>query len=727
MLLVMNVIGVDRTCAQSIAAVGDKYFVETLDAVEMRDGSASAVTKKEYIQSVSSLYARPNDVRVVWNGSRKAFPKSVRLTDNGTYDIQVAPCTDGNTVPERVAIEYPEVPNDAPVPANFFRLPVRAEISNILDVKLVCILVGPAPGYDSTHIRPDRIPVLTIMTNGDRLSGLVYENDGEKPVWSLIRAQPRSVNIADNGVVTLKSDVSKYTETLVSGKHKSFEPADRVPVPGTEWIPVSYGPRRATVNRGPGWQLVFQEDMFISEPPNDALLQLPPALDRIATRFNALLSNNAGRVVCGFKWRPLPDEVLMATQTFFAGPVTYANTVSYLTTLHFLDNESVAEGGVYSNLPVTGTLQARDQSGVDRSVAAILVSNPIYQKWLQAPPNATDMEVSITNVPGIWDYDDRDDAVQRFGGRNLNMAMTHEVIHGLGFFGQTGDFRAAFPFLSIWDLFRLPYAVVGDNPSTQNFRVVPRMTETGVDAIGLTLLAPGNSFRLMNGADSQPNHWFDDPNNPAGCIGVMDPYGCGDFSARKPGYITNADKQALDIIGWNIDMGAEPIAAAAPDLVTPLNLASVNTSTPTLTWQVSAGTVSQSVFVGRDSPPNVTGVVVYRSDDLDWTASSITVPSGLLMPGVQYTWNVTAINEMGSTYSEVRSFTVGTATCRVDFDGSGAVNIDDIFIFLNAWFAGCLGQSGSPCFGRTTDFDMSGALSIDDIFIFINAWFGGCP
>jgi hypothetical protein len=63
--------------------------------------------------------------------------------------------------------------------------------------------------------------------------------------------------------------------------------------------------------------------------------------------------------------------------------------------------------------------------------------------------------------------------------------------------------------------------------------------------------------------------------------------------------------------------------------------------------------------------------------------------------------------------------------CRADFDGNGTPNIDDIFIFLNAWFANCTGQAGPPCNGRNADINNNG-LNIDDIFIFLNLWFAGC-
>jgi ELWxxDGT repeat protein len=54
--------------------------------------------------------------------------------------------------------------------------------------------------------------------------------------------------------------------------------------------------------------------------------------------------------------------------------------------------------------------------------------------------------------------------------------------------------------------------------------------------------------------------------------------------------------------------------------------------------------------------------------------------------------------------------------CVADFNKLGGVTIDDIFIYLNAWFASSdFANVGAP-----------GTPNIDDIFIFLNAWFAGC-
>lgn len=54
--------------------------------------------------------------------------------------------------------------------------------------------------------------------------------------------------------------------------------------------------------------------------------------------------------------------------------------------------------------------------------------------------------------------------------------------------------------------------------------------------------------------------------------------------------------------------------------------------------------------------------------------------------------------------------------CRADFNGVDGVTIQDVFEFLNAWFA------SSP----SADINSSGGVTIQDIFDFLNRWFAGC-
>jgi hypothetical protein len=54
--------------------------------------------------------------------------------------------------------------------------------------------------------------------------------------------------------------------------------------------------------------------------------------------------------------------------------------------------------------------------------------------------------------------------------------------------------------------------------------------------------------------------------------------------------------------------------------------------------------------------------------------------------------------------------------CVADFDGNGVTTIDDLFLFLRAWFT----QDPSA------DVDGNNGVTIDDIFVYLNMWFRGC-
>jgi agmatine/peptidylarginine deiminase len=77
---------------------------------------------------------------------------------------------------------------------------------------------------------------------------------------------------------------------------------------------------------------------------------------------------------------------------------------------------------------------------------------------------------------------------------------------------------------------------------------------------------------------------------------------------------------------------------------------------------------------------------------------------------------VTARDAEGNTGSDQSDavFTISTA-CAPDYTGNG-LNIDDVFVYLNDWFAGSL----------RADWNGAGGVTLDDLFIYLNAWFAGC-
>jgi len=73
--------------------------------------------------------------------------------------------------------------------------------------------------------------------------------------------------------------------------------------------------------------------------------------------------------------------------------------------------------------------------------------------------------------------------------------------------------------------------------------------------------------------------------------------------------------------------------------------------------------------------------------------------------------------ELGPPYACEPGFWNHTiAGCPADFNGSGAVSVQDIFDFLGAYFA------SDP----RADFNTSGTISVQDIFDFLSAYFAGC-
>ncbi|HMN40499.1 MAG TPA: GC-type dockerin domain-anchored protein [Phycisphaerales bacterium] len=56
--------------------------------------------------------------------------------------------------------------------------------------------------------------------------------------------------------------------------------------------------------------------------------------------------------------------------------------------------------------------------------------------------------------------------------------------------------------------------------------------------------------------------------------------------------------------------------------------------------------------------------------------------------------------------------------CHADFNHINGLTVQDIFEFLNAWFAGDLGAD--------IDGNGSGPLTVQSIFSFLNVWFAGC-
>jgi hypothetical protein len=172
--------------------------------------------------------------------------------------------------------------------------------------------------------------------------------------------------------------------------------------------------------------------------------------------------------------------------------------------------------------------------------------------------------------------------------------------------------------------------------------------------------------------------------------------GAGSFSIPK------ANSSALQIsdVGFHAPEyhSGEPYALKTWDSTVDANTISWSSDPYTLNANANAirwSTLYNFRFIANQAPK---------------TAANSPVRIGLFKPGVQ-------IND--ANYIEIAGLPVpgDPPVCRADFNGVGGLNTQDIFDYLNAWFAGDI----------RADFNGVNGLEVQDVFDFINAWFVGCP
>ncbi|HVU63436.1 MAG TPA: GC-type dockerin domain-anchored protein [Phycisphaerales bacterium] len=112
--------------------------------------------------------------------------------------------------------------------------------------------------------------------------------------------------------------------------------------------------------------------------------------------------------------------------------------------------------------------------------------------------------------------------------------------------------------------------------------------------------------------------------------------------------------------------------------------------------------------------------VLFENGNIEFRYGAIDLASSVPTAGISLTSDVGTgldVFSLGSGHTLTHVVDPNPCpACRVDFNHDGHVAVQDIFDFLNAWFA------GSP----SADFNGVNGLEVQDIFDFLNAWFAGC-
>jgi hypothetical protein len=126
--------------------------------------------------------------------------------------------------------------------------------------------------------------------------------------------------------------------------------------------------------------------------------------------------------------------------------------------------------------------------------------------------------------------------------------------------------------------------------------------------------------------------------------------------------------------------------------------------------------VVSSALAGCSAPGGVSPAIVCNDDAACSPGSTALTPQSRLtfsaVSGSAYFIRVGT--QSGVTGSGTLTISQGS-TCRCDWDSSGHIEVQDIFTFLNGWFAGA------------GDFTGNGVLDTTDIFEFLNCWFQLLP
>ena len=455
---------------------------------------------------------------------------------------------------------------------------------------------------------------------------------------------------------------------------------------------------------------VKDEKTFPGTKGSTTRTQINAALARVKGRFDRLFDNDVGYALIRIRFESLGATGNPGGTSGQRKETNYSFARGKLIELTANDGEPQQEQDFYDALPQGPTINSTFANNTPTAVTKIQAAKSLYySKWAAA---SLQESATITiNKDKTWDYWSKNGVAAN--SLDFENTVTHEVMHALGIFSElesTSDDA-----ISVWDIFRFLIPSPPNGITAQVFTSASRMLQPGAVAVSQTVRFGGAAFMyrmstgdVQFGDGHQASHWLISSSSPTGRIGIMDPVlGAGeDFSDP---YLLPSDIRALDTVGWNVDSGTPPANPAPNQQNQPTNGQSHSSLHPTFEWTPQGGATAHDLIVWRGGDPED---LAYVAEDL--TATSHTIPFGVLDESTQYTWRVNATNAMGWTYSQDWTF---TTRCYADCNADGTLNLSDFGCYQTKF---ALGDPEADC-------NEDGILNLSDFGCFQTRYALGCP
>lgn len=457
------------------------------------------------------------------------------------------------------------------------------------------------------------------------------------------------------------------------------------------------------------------------------------AIDRVKTRLEHILAANAGSSLLSITFgNPTRPNAIAETQSsqFFAQPVSVARDKLINVATDNLEDEF--EILLYEQLPPS-SVPFRFDTNTVRSANFVSIPNAL-NKQLQfgLTTNQNDGTITIRPQAGtllwqLWPAHAGQDVLA--GYESFEATLTHETLHVLGYtsFGESTSVPTS---LTTMDILRIasnstPINAASFNSIARELR--PTIEASLVTQLGTTSgIYPLSRGTRAGGDGFQTSHWISATRlNPPTSIGVMDPAPTlFALDLRSNLFLTRADAEGLDLIGWNIDPNVVPLGNAGQvNLIAPAQGAQIPTGQPiTIEWSGDTGIAwVVQMYAGPDAGGNDPDNIFFGTDNLPPQQTSYQVPANVNFPPGTYSWYVVSYTQTGFLTSATRMFTVGTS-CDPDVNQDGVSDSGDVDYLTNV-IAG-----GENPNGTNPDFNNDGVADSGDVDALLNVIAGGaCP